>query len=379
MNWIALKMLTGNRGKYLGIIFGVTFAALLMAHQVAVFCGVMGRTTSQIRDVLEADIWVMDPRVRYVEEAPGLAGGYLQRVRGVEGVAWAVPFYKGTVRARLGTGDHRQVFLLGLDDATLIGAPREMVLGTAAGLRRPDGILLGEAGYHYLWPGEPLRLGRTLEINEGRAVVVGICKTSAPYQTLPVAYCRFSQVARFVRGERNRMSFVLVKTQPGASAEEVCRRIHDRTGLQALTSAAFCRNTVCYYLRMTAIPVNFAITVFLGFVVGVAVAGQTFYLFTLENLSQFGALKAMGVSNRRLVGMIVLQALVVGAIGYGLGMGLTGLFFEGTKNITHLQGFFLPWPVLLGTGAAVLLIVLLASLLSIRRVLVLEPAVVFRG
>lgn len=379
MSWVALKMLMGNRSKYLGLIFGITFASLLMAHQVSIFVGVMARTTSQIRDVLEADVWVMDPRVRYVEEAPGLASGYLSQVRGIPGVAWAVPFYKGNVPVRLDTGEYRKIFLLGIDDASLIGAPREMVVGSVASLRRPDGILIGEAGYHYLWPGEPLRLGRTLEINESQAVVVGICKTSAPYQTMPVAYTRFSQTSPFVPGERNHMSYVLVKAEPGVSAEEVCSRIHDRTGLLALTRSGFCWQTIRYYLEMTGIPVNFGITVLLGFVVGVAVAGQTFYLFTLENLKQFGALKAMGVTNPRLVGMILLQALVVGTIGYGLGMGLTALFFESTKNIVHLQGFFLPWEVMAGSALAVILIVVLSSLLSIRRVLVLEPAVVFRG
>jgi putative ABC transport system permease protein len=45
----------------------------------------------------------------------------------------------------------------------------------------------------------------------------------------------------------------------------------------------------------------------------------------------------------------------------------------------YLLAFFLPWQVLLGTGAAVLVIALLSSLLSIRRVLVLEPAAVFQG
>src|SRR5581483_1249363 len=131
-------------------------------------------------------------------------------------------------------------------------------------------------------------------------------------------------------------------------------------------------------LRFTGIPVNFGITVLLGFVVGVAIAGQTFYLFTIENLKQFGALKAMGVSDLRLVGMILLQALVVGVIGYGLGVGLAALFFEATSGTPHLAGFFLPWQVLLITAVAVLVIVTLSSLLSIRKVLVLEPAIVFR-
>jgi putative ABC transport system permease protein len=41
--------------------------------------------------------------------------------------------------------------------------------------------------------------------------------------------------------------------------------------------------------------------------------------------------------------------------------------------------FYTPWQLLPVTGGAVVLICILASLLSIRRVLVLEPAVVFRG
>jgi putative ABC transport system permease protein len=77
--------------------------------------------------------------------------------------------------------------------------------------------------------------------------------------------------------------------------------------------------------------------------------------------------------------MILLQALVVGVLGYSAGMGLAAVFFESTKNIIHLRGFFIPWQVMAGTGLAVAVIVALSSLLSIRRVLILEPAVVFRG
>src|SRR5262245_30503960 len=163
MSWIALKMLTGDRAKYLGILFGVAFATLLMAQQMSLFVGVMLRTASQIRDVQEADIWVMDPRVEHVDEVNPLPELDLQRARGVPGVAWAVPFYKGMVQARVEAGTFRQVILLGIDDATLVGGPRELFLGELADLRQPDAIVIDRAGYHLLWPGEPLRLGRTLE------------------------------------------------------------------------------------------------------------------------------------------------------------------------------------------------------------------------
>ena len=37
MNFIALKMLVGNRAKYVGIIVGLTFASLLITQQSAIF------------------------------------------------------------------------------------------------------------------------------------------------------------------------------------------------------------------------------------------------------------------------------------------------------------------------------------------------------
>jgi putative ABC transport system permease protein len=109
------------------------------------------------------------------------------------------------------------------------------------------------------------------------------------------------------------------------------------------------------------------------------VAGQTFYLFTVENLKQFGALKAIGVTDLRIVGMILMQAIVVGTIGFCLGIAMTAAFFEATKDNLDLRGFRLLPEIIIGTAAAVFFIIFLASAASVRRVVVLEPAVVFRG
>ena len=137
--------------------------------------------------------------------------------------------------------------------------------------------------------------------------------------------------------------------------------------------------TMLYYLQHTGIPINFGTTVILAFLVGCAIAGQTFYLFTVENLKQFGTLKAMGMNDRRIVAMILIQALVVGGIGYGLGVGLATLYGIVAQSRMPLLAFYLPWQVVALSGGAVLLIALVSSLLSIRRVLVLEPAAVFQG
>lgn len=378
MSWVAWRMLTGDRAKYIGAVFGVAFGTLLIAQQTSIFCGLMVRTANQILDVRDADIWVMDPEVQNADEIKPLSESDLYRVRGVEGVDWAVRLYKGLARVKVSDGSFRQVILMGLDDDSLVGAPNTLKSGTLSNLRIHDSVILDDAGFEYLWPGEQKKPGKVVEMNDRRAIVTAICDAAAPFQTFPVVFTRYSRALEYVPPERNRMSFVLAKAKPGESPEAVARKITEETGLLAQTRIEFMWRTIWYFMRSTGIPVNFGITVALGFFVGTAIAGQTFYLFTVENLRQFGALKAMGLTNARLVRMILLQATIVGLIGFGVGMGLTVLFFEGTKNITHLRGMHLPWEVVVGSFAAVTVIIILASLLSIRKVLVLEPAIVFR-
>jgi putative ABC transport system permease protein len=166
--------------------------------------------------------------------------------------------------------------------------------------------------------------------------------------------------------------------EDGIDPEEVCRRIRSQTGLGALTREQFAWKTMALYLTKTGILVNFAVTVLLGFGVGAAISGQTFYIFTVENLKQFGALKAMGASNTRIVGMILLQAGTVGLIGYGLGMGLSALFGELSQS-APMFAFYMPVEVLAGTAIGVVLMLLLASAISVRRVIRFEPAIVFQG
>lgn len=379
MNWVAWRMLNGDAAKYLGAVFGVAFGVLLVTQQASIFVGIMSRTANPLRDVREASIWVADPHLQNADEIEPMADSAVYRIRGIEGVDWAVRLYKGLARARRPDGMFRQVILIGVDDQSLVGAPRTILLGDLADLRRPNAVFLDKAGHQSLWPGEPLALGREIEMNDRRAVVVGICETSAPFQSFPVVIALYSQATQLVARERKQLSFVVGAPVAGVTPAEACARIAAETGLDAMTYEQFMWRTIDYYLVNTGIPVNFGITIALGFVVGAAIAGQTFYLFTLENLRHFGALKAMGVNNRRLVGMVLLQAAVIGAVGYTLGCGMSVAFFEVTDRLLpDLRGIYLPWEIAAAAAALVVVIIGLASAASLRRVLVLEPAVVFR-
>jgi putative ABC transport system permease protein len=260
-----------------------------------------------------------------------------------------------------------------------------MVEGKLEDLRRAEAVIVdvngarGKLARPAKEPGgerEPLQIGDTLELNDHRAVVVGLCEVTRTFQSQPVVYTTYSRATQFAPKERRLLSFILAKPKAGQDARDLCTRIQRQTGLLALTSPEFQWTTIQYFMKYTGIPINFGIAVLLGFLVGTVIAGQTFYNFTLDNLKQFGALKAMGASNTTLLRMIVLQSLTAGGIGYGLGVGLASLFGHAVKG-SELAFRMMPQILLISAGA-VLFICALSAVLSIRKVMKLEPAIVFK-
>lgn len=379
---IALKMLIGDRAKFIGILVGITFASLLITQQSAIYTGLMSRTFGFLTDTGEPDVWVMDETVQHIDDIKPMADKELWRVRGVEGVGWATPLYKGILRATLPGGNQQQIGVVGLDDATLLGAPPVMISGSIDDLREGDGIIVDitEGNKKLLKPSRegmvPVEVGDVLEVNDHRAVIVGFTESSPTFQSQPTVYTTYSRALEMAPTNRRVMSYVLVKAREGEDPKALAARISELTGLKAMTRDQFSDFTYDYYYEQTGIPINFGIAVVLGFVVGTVIAGQTFYNFTLDNLKYFGTFKAMGASNLLILRMILLQAAVVGAIGYGLGVGAASLFGL-AMEATDLS-FKLEWSLLALTAGAVVLICVTAALLSIRKVVQLEPAVVFR-
>ena len=132
---LALKILIGDRAKFIGIVLGLSFASFIIVQQAAIFIGLMARTYGFITDTSQPDIWVMDKKVRFIDDIKPLRATQLLRVRGIEGVNWAVPFYKGLLKARLRNGNFQICNVIGIDQATLIGGPPVMLEGKVVDLR----------------------------------------------------------------------------------------------------------------------------------------------------------------------------------------------------------------------------------------------------
>lgn len=377
MLWIAIRMLTGDKTKFYGLLFGIAFSTLLITQQLTIFVNLLERGASGVYNESSTDIWVMDPVSRTTDVSYAMPSTALERVRGVAGVEWAVPHIRAQAAVRTKDGDLEGVALVGVDDATLIGLPKTMIEGDPGVLSQPDSVIIDDVGAIRMFPAQS-PMGERLELNDQRAVIRGMADATPSFTSTVVLYMKYSQALRYVPGTRNRLSFVLVGAADGVNHKELSERIEQQTGLKAQTREEFARDGVQFIIDNTGIPFNFGITVFLGFIVGVAIVGLTFSLFIRDNIKQFGALKAIGVTNRKIAGMVAAQAGLVGVIGYGLGvLGTVGFIASFSSNPTF-KGFYIPWQIPLLSLAAVIIIITITGWIALRGVMKTEPAAVFR-
>ncbi|QDM41310.1 ABC transporter permease [Altererythrobacter sp. TH136] len=378
MIWIAIRMLTGDAQKFYGLVFGIAFSTLLITQQLTIFVNLIERGSSGVYNVSSADVWVMDEVSRTTDVNYPMPSTALDKVRSVPGVEWAVPHLRASASVRSGDGDLEGVAIIGVDDATLIGLPRSMVMGSAEVLSQPDSVIIDDVGVTRLFEDGSSPIGQRLELNDQRAVIRGVADALPSFTSQVTLYTKYTQALRYVPGTRNRLSFVLVGAADGVSAGTLAQRIHEDTGLRARTRDELARDGIQFIIDNTGIPLNFGITVALGFIVGVAIVGLTFSLFIRDNIKQFGALKAIGVTNGKIRRMVAAQAGLVGLIGYGLGVLGTVAFIWSFSSNPTFKGFYIPWQIPLISLAAVALILALTGWLALRNVLRTEPASVFR-
>jgi putative ABC transport system permease protein len=393
---IALKMLVGDRPKYAGLLFGITFTSFLVTFAASYFTGFITRGFAVIAENPAADVWVMDPAVASPEQATNIPLSALYRVRSIEGVSSAVPLALGIAETRLPNGRIQPFQVIGVDDATLLGVPNLRGHLSPAVLRDPDAVVVdpgGTAGKletpllprdrwpyggpHLNVPTRPLQDGDELLVNDHRVVVKGLAEALPRFPPRPLLYTTFSNAGRILLPERHRLTFVLATAAPGLTARDLAVRIAARTGLKARAAADFKADTVGWFLVTSEDVGDIAAMLTLAMSVGFGVAGVMLYMFTTENFMQYAVLKAMGATPRLLLIMIFAQAGVCALLGTGFGLGLCGVI--GQMALDAGYPFRMMWfTPLIGT-VMVLLVSVVAAAISARPVIRLEPAIVFAG
>jgi putative ABC transport system permease protein len=372
---IALKLLANDRGKFFTLITGITFAVVLMVLMTSLFAGMMQRTAADIYNI-GAKMWVLDPSVNTQTDNIPVPDYLLDVVRSIKGVKYAVPLYSGSGLVKLADGRYQATNIIGVDDPSLFGRPN-MLNGDIINIYNDDSyIAIKDSEFVKL---DNPALGTTFEVNDNRGVIVGIGEAlmSGLFGT-PTLYTTYNRAISDLPTTRYTISYILVEPKATSDVSYI-KKIVQEAGYVALTQQEFITKNTNYYLYETGLGTNVLIMTLISFIVGLSIAGQTFYTFVLENIEEFGALKAIGAKKKELIAMILFQSSVVGFIGYGFGLLLSSILIAVAKmRLANYAALITP-SSLIATFAMVLIIVAFSSYLGIRRVTRIDPFDIFRG
>lgn len=390
---IALNMLMADRAKFAGLLFGIAFTSFLLTFAASYFCGFMTSGYALLSENPSADVWVMDPAVESPERTINLPNWAWTRVRGVDGVQAALPLMVGTADVRFPNGRFQSFEVIGVDDATLAGAP---ALGAPGELRARNAVIVDPGGTEdkLLTPSSPsdrwphdgphlqaamreLAVGDELLVNEQLVRVVGRSEGLPRFPPRPLMYTTQSTALRILPTEPHRITFVMVKAANGVDPDALAVEISRRTGLRARSRAQFVEDTVRWYLVNSEDVGDIAAMLTLAMTMGFGVTGVMLFMFTYERQAQYAVLKALGAAPSTLVRMVLAQAAVCALLGTGLGLGVCGIVGEAViaLGFPFRMMWFTPVAGILG----VLIVCTAAALISVRPVVKLQPGVVFSG
>jgi putative ABC transport system permease protein len=254
-------------------------------------------------------------------------------------------------------------------------APWNVVEGGARRLPEPGAIVVDTTEYGKLHID---RIGHTTEVSGVRAEVVALTRGIRSFTTSPIVFTDLRTARSFLpQLGPEAVTYVLVDVEDGEDVETVRARIDALPHMAAYTHAQMSARTRSYWSSRTGVGAGFFTTAVLGIIVGFVVVGQILYSGTLQYIREYGTLKAMGARNSAVVRVILAQAMISAALGFVVG----GVLAVGMKAAMAGANLSVALSSELYAATAVITAVMcsFAALLSIIKVLRLDPASVFKG
>lgn len=372
---ISIRMILDDPIKSLATLLGVVFAVFLMCQQLSLLLGILSRTTSMV-DKTGIDIWISGPATESTEAAGTLPEQRVFQAAGVEGVLWAAPLLVSIAEVTKPNGVKEQVRVVGVEPPLLAGMPVQLAEGTVRDdITQPGRVFLDWSDRKQFGM---VNIGDRIEIGGKMAVVAGFSLGMLPFGPY-YAFTNY-QDARGFGGAlaSDRITFVVVKVAPGYSVEQVRDNLRRRVpDVVVATQAEMRRMNQIYFLKRTPVGFVFGIGTLLAALIGTIIVTVTQFSAVVDRSREYGTLKALGATGSDLKLLLRVQALVFAVAGYITG--ITGFFvFRFVVRNTPIVLVTPPW-VLGMIAVLTVALCITASILAIRRVLTLEPAMVFRG
>jgi putative ABC transport system permease protein len=181
-------------------------------------------------------------------------------------------------------------------------------------------------------------------------------------------------------GHLSQVEIGVVRVASGADVRAVQQELQRRLGqedVRVLTKGELIDLEQHYWATSTAIGYIFPLGMGVGLVIGVLICFQVLYSNVSSYLPQFATLKAMGFTDRFLVGVVLQQALFLALLGFVPAAALSWVLFRLISGATGLLMYLNVWRLAFVLFLTVVMC-MVAGVFAVRDVLKTDPAEVFR-
>ncbi|MBI3402271.1 MAG: FtsX-like permease family protein [Acidobacteria bacterium] len=369
---LALRMLFDAPFKSLGTLVGVVVSVFLMSQQSSLLVGILGRVTSFVNSS-GVDIWIASVATESTDATDTVPASKVGAAASTPGVAWAAPVVQGLGRVTRPDGVREYVKVLGVEPPRYAGLPRSLAPGTSPSLLRASGrLFLNWNDRKTFASAEP---GDRVEIDGKASVVAGFFQGMDPHSPYYYVYANIDDARALTDFPLDRVTYVAVGVAPGHRVRDVKANLEARIPeVLVRTRDELSAMEERYFLVRTPVGVLFGLGTIVAAVIGAAIVAVTLYSTAVDRARDYGTLKAIGARQKDILQLLLVQAWIFCAVGYVLGM---AAFFITKYHLPELH-LVSPPQMIVGVAAAAFASCTLASLLAIRRVLLLDPAIVFR-
>ncbi|MGH9765707.1 MAG: ABC transporter permease [Blastocatellia bacterium] len=370
---LAWRNLSHDRLRLFVTVVGIAFAVFLMVFQGSLLTGFI-RTASKGIDLTDGDIWITARGVDCFEFATPVPERFRDIAMGVPGVGGVYRMAIGFTVLQKPTGAQQMVLLVGAEDGVGRGFPIPY-LNQRSEVVMDESLVIDQSNMQ--------SLGITLtpvstEVGFRRARTVRIIDNFGSFFGTPYVFTGYRDAVRYLQLGPEQTFFLVVRVTPGADVLAVKRELQaELPEVDVRTREEFSHRAELFWVLKTGAGGALLTAALLGFLVGLVVVSQNIYATTMENIEEFATLKAMGAPRRFVQRIVLTQGLLSGAAGSIVGLSATLPSVNAVKS--GIPWIYMPWWLATGMIAVGLGMCALASLVSVRKAVSVDPARVFRA
>lgn len=369
---LAYRNLFHDRLSFMVTIVGIVFSVVLVAIQCGIYLG-SEKKIAAILDQAPADLWIVPLGTKSYDDPSPLSGRERHMALSVPGVASAEDMVVSFARWRKPEGGTTTVLLIGSEPISDAPLPWNIEEGSRKALEAPNTVAIDKSYFPDLGI---TAVNDNAEINGVNVEIAATTKRIRSFTTLPFVFTNIEEARRLTGTLQNQATYERIKLAPGADLEtvraEITKRLPDA---EVLTQNEFRKRSQGYWLFQTGAGAALIAGAVLGLIVGIVIVAQTLYSSTKDHINEFATLRALGAGAGYIVKVILLQAVLSGLIGFGLGF-LLSLGVISAAQDTKLTIVMTP-ELAVSLFAITIGMCIFAAISAIVKVVRIDPAVVF--